>query len=176
MSKVIVCKKEEGNCIIIIPAPDLFIPFSKDRVALRAFGIDFSDVIINEQEILVESGVDATEEILAWVANKDVPDGYEWRVTDKDNIPQDRYFRDAWHDDEPTETVDIDIDKAREIHMDKIRKLRDKKLKALDIQTLMGVDVQAEKQVLRDIPQNFDLTIAETPEELKALIPNELLM
>lgn len=89
-------------------------------------------------------------------------------VTD-DQLPQDRYFRGAWGHD-----LKVDISKAREIHMNKIRAARDLELAKLDIETLRGNDVQAQKQVLRDIPQNFDLTVATTPEELKALWPEEL--
>jgi len=37
----------------------------------------------------------------------------------------------------------------------------------LDVETLKGNDVQAAKQVLRDIPKNFSLDGATTPEELK---------
>lgn len=70
--------------------------------------------------------------------------------------------------------VSVDMEKARLLHMDTIRALRNEKLVELDIETLKGNDVQAEKQVLRDIPQTFDLTIASTPEELIELIPEEL--
>jgi hypothetical protein len=90
----------------------------------------------------------------------------------KSDIPVDRYFREAWvSGDKP---IDIDMNKARNIHMDRIRRARDEKLKALDVETLKGNDVHAQKQVLRDIPQTFDLTIATTPEELKALWPEIL--
>jgi hypothetical protein len=68
----------------------------------------------------------------------------------------------------------IDMTKARQVHMGKIREKRDEKLKFLDIETLRGIDNQEEKQRLRDIPQTFDLSIAQTPEELKALWPEEL--
>jgi hypothetical protein len=58
--------------------------------------------------------------------------------------------------------------------MDNIRSKRDEKLKELDIEQLKGVDVSAQKQVLRDIPQTFDLTGAATPDELKTLWPPEV--
>ena len=89
-------------------------------------------------------------------------------VTEAD-LPQDRLFRNAWGHD-----LKVDMDKAREIHMDKIRKARDKAMKALDVETLKGRDVQAQKQVLRDIPQTFDLSVATTPEELTELWPDGL--
>lgn len=123
------------------------------------------------------------------IAKKDVPrpiigetsDGrpmfgeqYPYRIVDTSNIPSDRYFRNAWTDDNITETVDVDMKKACDIHMDVIRRGRDKKMKELDIETLKGNDVQPEKQALRDIPQTFDLSKATTPEELKELWPEEL--
>lgn len=84
-------------------------------------------------------------------------------------IPSDRTFRNAWKED-----LTVDMVKARTIHMDRIRVVRDKELEKLDIETLKGKDVQAQKQKLRDIPQTFDLSVATTPNELKALWPTEL--
>lgn len=129
---------------------------------------------IRKENRLVASNVDAADDILNWVALKDVPNGFNYRITDASNIPTDRTFRDAWTDANPTETVDVDMEKARDIHMNNIRLLRDKKFKELDVETMKGNNVQAQKQVLRDIPQTFDLSNANTPEELKILIPTEL--
>jgi hypothetical protein len=84
----------------------------------------------------------------------------------------DSYFRDAYAI--KAGKLDIDMEKARELHMDKIREKRNEKLKQLDIETLKGVDVQAEKQTLRDIPETFDLSGAKSPEELKQLMPEGL--
>ncbi len=84
------------------------------------------------------------------------------------NIPDDRTFRNAW-----THDLSVDMDLARDIHMDNIRKPRDKRLKQLD-QRQYGPEYDDERQALRDIPQTFDLTQATTPEELKALWPDEL--
>jgi len=97
-----------------------------------------------------------------------------YREIAEDSIPRDDQFREAWTDDNPTETVDVDMGKARTIHMDNIRKLRDEKLRELDKETMKALNVQPAKQVLRDIPQTFVLTSAITPEELKALWPVEL--
>ena len=108
------------------------------------------------------------------IALKDTPEGCSYRIIDVSQIPDSREFRDAWTDNNNTDTVDIDIAKACDIHMERIRYARDIKLKELDIETMKGNDVQVEKQVLRDIPQNTDLSIASTPEELKAIWPPEL--
>jgi len=97
------------------------------------------------------------------------------------DLPSDRYFRNAWKDDGVT--IDIDMVKAQPIHMKWIRKARDAKLKELDIDFMRAVEASDTveqkriadlKQVLRDIPQNFDLARVTTPEDLKALWPAEL--
>lgn len=88
------------------------------------------------------------------------------------DFPDDRTFRDAWHHD--GEKITVNMDKARDIHMQRIRFSRNEKLKELDVETFRGKNVQAEKQVLRDLPQTFDLTKAKNPEELKALWPDNL--
>lgn len=108
------------------------------------------------------------------LAAKDVPAGKEWRIVDADKIPADRTFRDAWTDDDPTETVDINMPKARDIHMQRIRTMRDIELAKLDVEQLKGSDVAAQKQILRDIPQTFDLSQAQTPEQLVTLWPSLL--
>jgi hypothetical protein len=93
-----------------------------------------------------------------------------FKIEERD-IPQDRYFRGAWEFDQG---LSVNMDKARDIQMGHIRAARNEKLAALDIEQLKGNDVAAEKQTLRDIPETFDLTGAETPEALKELWPEEL--
>ena len=77
--------------------------------------------------------------------------------------------------------VIINMAKARGIQMDKIREVRNKELVKKDIEFMKALEaddgshtaIAAEKQVLRDIPQTFDLT-TETPEQLKELWPEGL--
>jgi len=108
------------------------------------------------------------------LAAKDVPAGLTWRIVDATVIPTDRTFREAWTDDNPTTTIDVDMTKARSVHMAKIREERNKRLDQLDKKQLQGLDVATEKQTLRDLPQTLDLTVAKSPTELKALWPKEL--
>lgn len=100
---------------------------------------------------------------------EDAIDPQELKAAD---IPNDRYFRNAWKQN--GNKINIDMPLAREIHMNAIRIARDLKLKELDIETMKGREVQTEKQILRDLPVNTDLTTATTPEELKAIWPKEL--
>ena len=79
--------------------------------------------------------------------------------------------------------ININMAKARAIHLAEIRRVRDLELGARDITFMRAVEVgdtnaQAmigmEKQVLRDIPETFDLKIARTSAQLKELWPAEL--
>ena len=115
------------------------------------------------------------------LATKDVPEGVDFEIVPVSEIPIDRTFRNAWK--RGNGRVDIDMPKARLIHMDRIRVLRNKKLDDLDTEDKIATDandgqrraeIAQERQTLRDIPQNFDLSVATTPGELKALIPTEL--
>lgn len=113
---------------------------------------------------------ESEQDYLTRIAEKDV--NGEWVAIRKNSLPEDNYFRNAWV--LTGGQVSVDMGKARNIHMNAIRKARDEALKLLDIETLKGNDVQAQKQILRDLPQTFDLSSATTPEELKALFPSIL--
>jgi len=75
----------------------------------------------------------------------------------------------------------INMPKARGVQMDRIRIARNAELDKKDIQFMRAIEandgsqttIAAEKQVLRDIPQTFDLT-TDTPEELKQKWPESL--
>jgi len=93
-----------------------------------------------------------------------------------------RYFRDAlvW-DDGVDNKCTCDMDKCRGVHMDKIRIMRNAELAKKDIEFMKALEaddgshkaIATEKQVLRDIPQTFDLT-TDTPEQLKSKWPEGL--
>ena len=75
----------------------------------------------------------------------------------------------------------VNMAKARGIQMDKIRLVRNAELVKKDIDFMKALEadddshkaIAVEKQVLRDIPQTFDLT-TDTPEELKEKWPEGL--
>ena len=78
--------------------------------------------------------------------------------------------------------VNVNMTKARAIHLTEIRRVRNAELVAKDVTFMRAVEagdasaqstIATEKQVLRDIPQTFDLT-TDTPAQLKALWPAEL--
>lgn len=110
---------------------------------------------------------------------KDVPNNAS-NVTKslKINVPQDRYFRNAWKQN--LDKIEVDMEKAKVVHMGNIRKVRDQELSRLDVEWTKKAaqkknqesdDIEAKRQVLRDLPQTFDLSVAKTPDELKALWP-----
>ena len=118
------------------------------------------------------------------IAEKDVPTGLENRIIEITSLPTDRTFRNAWTDDNDTDTIDIDMVKARPIQMDIIRGLRKEKLKDLDIQFTRALEqsdtkeinkIAEQRQILFDLPTTYDLSQYHTPEALKEAIPKEVL-
>ena len=94
------------------------------------------------------------------------------------DVPIDRTFRDAW--EAPEGTIQVNMPKARGIQMDRIRLVRNAELVKKDIEFMKALEAEdgshkviaTEKQVLRDIPQTFDLTTENnSPEELKQKWP-----
>lgn len=101
-------------------------------------------------------------------------DCVSWRIVGKDEIPEDRTFRNAWKPD-----LSVDMPKAREIHKAKLRRDRGPKLAALDMEamradeigdTVKKADVIVRKQILRDITVHPGIEAATTPEELKTIM------
>jgi hypothetical protein len=104
-----------------------------------------------------------------------------WRMVPNSIVDEntDNYFRNAWKDD-GGDKPGIDMPKAQAIHMAHIRVARDRALEALDTSYMIALEqnntpekskIATEKQALRDLPSTFDLTVAKTPEELRALWP-----
>jgi hypothetical protein len=114
------------------------------------------------------------------LAEKDVPAGFVWRIVDEVSIPTDRTYRDAWTDANPTETVDVDLAKAKIIQKENIRIVRKSLLETLDVEyqradedsdAEMKSAISAKKQNLRDFTNRVDL--ATTLDALKEILPNE---
>lgn len=102
------------------------------------------------------------------------------REIDDNQIPEDRYFRNAWTDDFQTKTIDINSDKALEIKKNKLRILRAPKLEALDIEYIKAIEksdgelqatISDKKQVLRDVTLNLPADLI----ELKNYMPQCLI-
>ncbi len=159
-NKIVIIKNDDGSCGILRPAPDMFDENSKTR------------------SLLPELKGKSNEEIFQFIIDKDVPKGKSYRVAERDAIPTDREFRDAWTDDNQTPTVDIDIPKALEIKKDQLRGLRQPLLEALDVAFMRALELGADtslivekKQALRDVT---DLPPLLTIDEIKEHFPEVL--
>lgn len=95
----------------------------------------------------------------------------------KDDVPSDRFFRNAWCFCEDN-GISVSLDKAKEIKLDQFRELRKPLLEKTDIDFMKALesdaslsDIVAKKQALRDV------TTVELPDdlvELKDFIPEVL--
>jgi multidrug efflux pump subunit AcrB len=124
---------------------------------------------------------DETEALRKWkLAN---PEQYvSHRQMPDDAIPTDRTFRNAWADTTPELIIDVDMDKARNIHLESIRIKRNTELSKLDIQATKAQDIgdsdaltqiRVRKQELRDLPAILAPTLAsaDSIDALKAIQP-----
>ena len=111
---------------------------------------------------------------------KCVPEGVHFEIRDVNDIPTDRYFRNAWRLDKG---ISIGLEQAREIHMINLRVQRDEMLTELDVpfqraledkDTVMQDNIAAKKNALRDMPQDVDMSLLDTPDKIKAFMPDVL--
>lgn len=105
----------------------------------------------------------------------------ESKWVDPSEVPNDRYFRDAWAFD--GNKISVDMPKAREIHKNYLRELRAPKLAKLDLLYMLAdeqgdlvkkKEIAAQKQLFRDVTDDPAIESSQTPEELKAFIPKIL--
>jgi len=115
-------------------------------------------------------------------AKEDACCGNEFRYAGKPDANGQRDGRDGAWEMDTDGTPKVNMAKARGVHMDKIRVVRDTELVKKDLVSLLAIEagdtsaqstIATQKQVLRDIPQTFDLT-TDTPEQLKTKWPTEL--
>jgi len=101
------------------------------------------------------------------------------KIVPHDYVPEDWQFPDAFTDN--GSAVIVDMEKARSIHMDRIRVARDSMLADLDVPFMRAVEtgnqtaikmITEQKQILRDLPETFDITTGVlTPEQLRVKWP-----
>jgi hypothetical protein len=154
----------------------LFLEINKMKYAIKMDDGSVSIMVLISAEAAVEN------EIAKWPADVQAK-VVSYRVIEDDKIPADRSFRNAWTDDNETPTVDINMEKARDIHLNRLREIRAKKFDELGFpkrlhpsieDAIVDVETKEKLQALRDFTKNIDLSVAETPEELKAIMPEEL--
>lgn len=116
------------------------------------------------------------------VAAQVIPEGaQDVHVVESGDIPTDRTFRDAWT--HQAGAISVDMPAARNIHRDTLRRAREPMLKVLDVEWQRAQEsndnelmsqVATGKQLLRDAPAHPDIEAAQTPEELKAIWPLDI--
>lgn len=126
-----------------------------------------------------EDITEAEAEQRAW--DKLPTDAINPQWVDASAIPADRTFRDAWKDGGGK--VVHDMNKAREIHKEELRRIRTPKLAALDVayqradevgDTTEKQRIATIKQAMRDATADPAIDAAQTPEELKVVLPRVL--
>jgi hypothetical protein len=107
------------------------------------------------------------------VAKKDVPAGIPYEIVSVDDIPSDRFFRNAWKAN--GKRIEVDLPKAKTIAHDIRRQKREEEFKPHDdliIKQIPGTDipaVEAKRQKIRDKYAQVQVAIdaAATPEAIK---------
>jgi hypothetical protein len=116
-----------------------------------------------------------TKKSLAEIAAQAVPVGAKSvTIIDSEELPKDKYFRNAW--ELKNKKITHNMDKAKEIQKDKLRALRNPLLAKLDVEYIRALEqednketqkVLAKKQALRDLTDSSDIEEAKNVEELK---------
>ena len=111
------------------------------------------------------------------LAQKDVPEGLEYKIVETSDIPTDRLFRDAWESDDTdaSSQIAINMGKAKDICHEKRRAKRSELFAPLDIKVTIpseAVQAEAERQIIRDNDAEVQINIdnASTPDELKIIL------
>jgi hypothetical protein len=110
------------------------------------------------------------------VAAKDVPEGVAYEIVEDDAIPADRFFRNAWV--ASGATVDVDLDKAKDIGHDIRRIKREAEFAPFDaiimkqIPGNSAVEAEAGRQAIRDKYAAIQIKIdaAEDPDQIKTAL------
>ena len=110
------------------------------------------------------------------LALKDVPEGVPYEIVSADDIPSDRFFRNAWKANGAA--VEVDLPKAKEIGHDIRRSKRAEEFAPHDeviAKQIPGKDAtaaEAARQAIRDKYAEMQDTIdaATTPDEIKAAL------
>lgn len=151
--KIIVLKNDNGSCSLATPE-------------LKAMEEGESEV-----DFLNRAAGEA-------LARNSAHGSISYRITDSTNIPTDYAYRDAFTDDNATDTVDVDMIKAKVIAHNKRRARREEAFTPLDkLATVLiyAVRAEADRQLIRDADAQLQINIdaATTHNELLNIIKQE---
>lgn len=110
------------------------------------------------------------------LALKDVPENTPYFIASTDDIPSDRFFRDAWVADGAA--VAVDLGKAKAIGHDIRRTMRAEEFQPFDeiiAKQIPGADAVAAEEARKEIRFKYELIqeaidLAATPDEIKAAL------
>lgn len=163
MDKLIAVKENDGGVDVIYPAPEMFDENSLTR------------------KLVPELNGATDEQIWEFIKIPHNLNEKSWRYITKELLPTSMYFRQAWTDDNDTDTIDVDITKAKAIKLNIFREIRIPLLETLDVDYLRALEqgedtsaITAAKQALRDVttielPDNIDELEVFMPDILKAV-------
>jgi hypothetical protein len=166
MDKRIIYTRPDGGVSIIVPDKAMFDPASPVREPIK-------EKLVTEQDVF------------DWFLRSVVPeDAIDVRIIDLKDHPHllDRSFRNAW--EQSGGAIEVNMVKARNLHRDKLRVMRAPLLSELDIQYMLAdelgdakakADIARRKKALRDVTADPAIEAAQTPDELKAVIPAALI-
>ena len=169
--KRIIYTRPDGGVSVVNPAPQAKqLSETEDAFVLRVAAKDVPVTLINPPVGVSEmmARADATRMGFAY---RDTP----FQIVEATAIPVDRTFRNALKSD-----LTFDMPKCRDIWRDKLRELRRPKMQILDAaymqadergDTVEKTRLAAEKQKLRDVTADPAIEAAQTPEELKTVMP-----
>ena len=166
--RIIYTDPTEGNVCVVIPSPFYVI---ETKAAIVAEPITLDDVTLTEADIM------------ASLAEKDVPAGVPFEIVDEADIPTDRTFRNAWK--QTGKKISEDMAKCPDVWRDHIRQERAQRFPDLDVALTIadetGNSVErdrllVEKQKMRDAPADPRIDAAKTPAELKGLTLDALIV
>lgn len=153
MEKIIYTRDEDGGVSVVIP--------------------------VSKADLERVLGPLTDEQYEQYVWEKSIPEDAITPTSIADSaIPASREFREAWVQNGGV--IDISMDIVIPIHMNRIREMIQKKFVEMGFPQRFNPQIEdaivdeatrAELQRLRDIPQTLDLTVAKTPDEIKALWP-----
>jgi hypothetical protein len=168
----------ENNFVHLVTGEWISIPpkytvhlFSSKEYDPESFVFDpYSEVVLLDyRRVTVED-----------IAAKDVPEGIDYEIVQRAEIPADRTFRNAWKKD--GKGIAVDMPKAKEIWVNHWRLAREPLLKEADVEFTKALgqknqqkadQAEAKRQALRDVTLT-DLSAVTTPEDLKKIWPSAL--
>jgi hypothetical protein len=192
--KRIVSTMPDGGVAITSPSPTImrvmtmgggYLPPSKRdiEIANQVRAGREERVTVRFIDALISGGL-TDAEAYEVIRDRDVDPAYTAaELWDFDALPQDRWFRNAWKRSLNGGPIYVDMAKAKRIHGAKLLAAKRGRLKRLtaaeeleritgDSEKADGLLVQIDR--VRGLRLDFDLSRAETPEQLRAVWPMEL--